>query len=81
MDKTRLENMMPGIPNSERKITNETTVWRRAWVDSAIESVRARLNPSAESDQATDDARVKPTLDSQRPSLYVAWSRPKSAGK
>ena len=82
LDKTRLENMMSGSRHSEPKITNETTIWRRAWIDNAVESVRARLSPAAEFDQdIADDVSAKPVSASKRPSLYVAWSRSKSAGK
>ena len=53
------------------KITNEATLWRRAWVDSAVEAVRARLSPvslpSAEQSKAPEKA--------SKPSLYVVWSR------
>jgi len=57
------------MPVAAPKITNEATIWRRAWIDSAIESVKARLHLSSDATATTGQpARSKPAL-------YVAWSR------
>jgi|GEM_PF-2063913 len=71
MDKNQLDNIgdnvFPLVSTSNTKITNEKTLWRRAWIDTAVESVRARLAP--EPSQLT-----KPIA---QPKLYVAWTRSK----
>ena len=63
-------------------ITNEDTLVRRAWIDSAVDSVRAKLGgtPGADDAQDRDDqvspseARCSAKPRSGRPKLYVAWS-------
>jgi hypothetical protein len=69
MDKNQLENIgdkvLPLVNSREAKITNEKTLWRRAWIDLAVESVRSRLAPDA--------SQLPKTLE--QPKLYVAWSR------
>ena len=71
MDKNSLNDIFSTSRKGEMKITNEATLWRRAWVDSAVEAVRARLSPvslpSAEQSKAPEKA--------SKPSLYVVWSR------
>jgi hypothetical protein len=64
-------------------ITNEDTLVRRAWIESAVESVRARINeplPHAESgslvqiaDEESNPVAERPTRG-ERPQLYIAWS-------
>lgn len=71
--------------------TNEDTIVRRAWIESALESVRGRLNiaypdPDAaiagtgvdgeEKDDAEQSALEPGGARSGRPRLYVAWSSP-----
>jgi hypothetical protein len=71
MDKNQLDNIgdnvRPLLGSSDTKITNEKTLWRRAWIDTAVESVRARLAPEV-------SQLAKPL---EQPKLYVAWSRSK----
>ena len=71
MDKNSLNDIFSTSRKGEMKITNEATLWRRAWVDSAVEAVRARLSPvslpSAEQSKAPEKA--------SKPSWYVVWSR------
>ncbi len=71
MDKNSLNDIFSTSRKGEMKITNEATLWRRAWVDSAVEAVRARLSPvslpSADQPKAPEKA--------SKPSLYVVWSR------
>jgi len=64
---------MSGSDNGDTKITNETTIWRRAWVDSALAGVRSRLNDSAET------KKPEQKLESPaRPKMYLAWSSRKT---
>ena len=74
---------------NDRLFRNEDTLVRRAWIESAIEGVRASLgsgfnalefgepiNPPAalnNEPQATSKSRF-PAAGKNRPSLYVAWS-------
>ena len=68
-------------------IKNEDTRARRAWIDSALASVRSRLDASAFVPSTLEslghDEAGKPESDTaqdvvpepaQRPRLYVAWS-------
>ena len=48
-------------------ITNERTIQRRIWIDSALESVRSRLKAMAEAGASEPSERA-------RPNLYVAYS-------
>jgi hypothetical protein len=48
-------------------ITNERTIQRRDWIESALESVRARLRPIAEIGSVD-------STDKKKPALYVAYS-------
>jgi len=59
---------MSGSDNGDTKITNETTIWRRAWVDSALEGVRSRLRDNGV-EAPKPEARA-----AARPKLYLAWS-------
>jgi hypothetical protein len=64
-------------------ITNEDTLVRRAWIESAVEGVRARVETSLS--QAELDALVREELpadiaacregaeDSDGPELYLVW--------
>jgi len=65
--------------------TNEDTLVRRAWIDSALDSVRSRLGntqdrPEPDSEPAeapADNDRSATACSSRRagrPKLYVAWS-------
>jgi hypothetical protein len=78
---------MANKKHNETVITNQETLVRRAWIESAVESVRARINtplPQAESGSFIHDADegLKPAHNSrqeqpvrgERPHLYVAWS-------
>jgi hypothetical protein len=78
---------MANKKHNETLITNEDTLVRRAWIESAVESVRARINtplPQAESGNLVKDADedLKATHKSaqaqpvrgERPHLYVVWS-------
>jgi len=63
--------------NGDTKITNETTIWRRAWVAEALEGVRSRLTPDTadtESVKSGGDVAVKSAAVTRKPRLYVAWS-------
>jgi hypothetical protein len=78
---------MANKKHNDTVITNEDTLVRRAWIESAVESVRARINtplPQAESGSLVQDddedlnsahkpAQAKP-VRGERPHLYVAWS-------
>jgi len=76
----------------ESTITNETTIWRRAWVAEALEGVRSRMGErkAAESgqDEPRPDEKRRITREQERsdaakkkaakkPHLYVAWSSEK----
>jgi hypothetical protein len=69
--------------HNKTAITNEDTLVRRAWIESAVESVRARINeplPQAESGSLIRMADEAPKLAAERPArgerphLYIAWS-------
>lgn len=74
--------------NSDSLFSNQDTIVRRAWINSALEGVRSRLGVGLESDavagniDANGDARA-PAASGQpadaasgagQPGLYVAWS-------
>ena len=74
--------------NSDSLFSNQDTIVRRAWINSALEGVRSRLGVGLESDavagniDANGDASV-PAASGQpvdaasgagQPGLYVAWS-------
>jgi hypothetical protein len=66
--------------DNESLITNEETLVRRAWIESAIEGVRARVDtprPHAESGSlAREEFRAVAEQhrdEGGRPQLYVAW--------
>lgn len=71
MDKGSLNDIFSTSRKGEMKITNEATLWRRAWVDSAVEAVRARLSPVS---LPPADQPPAPQ-ETPKPSLYIAWSR------
>ena len=71
MDKDSRNDISSTSRKGEMKITNEATLWRRAWVDSAVEAVRARLSPVS---LPAADQPLAPQK-APKPSLYLAWSR------
>lgn len=69
--------------DKEDLFTNEDTLVRRAWIDSALDSVRSRLGgtpdncETPDSDEETGQSAAPTETRSskgQRPKLYVAWS-------
>ncbi|MCP4000624.1 MAG: hypothetical protein GY727_06925 [Gammaproteobacteria bacterium] len=69
--------------HTEAVIKNEETLVRRAWINSAVESARIRINeplPQAESGSLMQKADEEPNLMAERPArgkrpeLYIAWS-------
>jgi hypothetical protein len=70
---------MPHKKDNESLITNEETLVRRAWIESAIEGVRAQVDtpqPHAESGNLArkEFGTAKQHQDEgERPQLYVAW--------
>jgi hypothetical protein len=72
--------------DKEDLFTNEDTLVRRAWIDSALDSVRSRLGGSPDSGESADfdeesgqsaDRSAAPgpaSKRAERPKLYVAWS-------
>jgi len=63
------DKTMSGKKHSETIITNEQTIRRRAWIDSALESVRQRLGTfRAASDSETDSSQPRERR------LYIASS-------
>jgi hypothetical protein len=74
MDKNQLDNIgdnvLPLASSSNLKLTNEKTLWRRAWIDMAVEAVHSRLLPESS----------QPPKAVEQPKLYVAWSRSEDRG-
>ena len=70
---------MSNKKDNESLITNEETLVRRAWIKSAIEGVRARVDtrPHAESGNLAREGFCSTAEQLQdtgeRPQLYVAW--------
>jgi hypothetical protein len=72
--------------DKEDLFTNEDTLVRRAWIDSALDSVRSRLGGTPDNGESSDcdeesgqsaAPAAAPGSDSERPErpkLYVAWS-------
>ena len=61
----------------EALITNEDTLVRRAWIESAIEGVRARIEgplpPAEYGNLAAGDPGSAYMDDAEGPQLYVVW--------
>ncbi len=76
--------------NNDSIFSNQDTLVRRAWINSALDSVRSRLSSGAENDavagnldsNAVGQPPVEPRQpeaanhqdSSEQPNLYVAWS-------
>jgi hypothetical protein len=67
--------------NNEKSFSNEDTLVRRAWIDSALEGVRAQIDaplPAAETAAyVVEGAGMHPEqseAEEERPGLYLAWS-------
>ncbi len=59
---------MSDAKHSDTIITNEGTIQRRAWIESALNSVRARMGfiPETEFSESADES-------GESPNLYVAY--------
>jgi len=65
--------------NNDSFFTNQDTIVRRAWINSALESARSRLAPSSEHDAVigyidANDVGQAAAGSAEQPHLYVAWS-------
>ncbi len=70
---------MENKKHNEALITNEDTLVRRAWIESALEGVRSHIDaplPPAEAGNSgrSADYEREPTAESKRPHLYMVWS-------
>ena len=70
---------MENKKQNEALITNEDTLVRRAWIESALEGVRSHIDAPLFPAEAGDldwsaDEECEPTAESERPHLYMAWS-------
>lgn len=59
--------------DNENPITNEDTLVRRAWIESAIEGVRARVDATLPPAEAGNLGTEEPAADHDEPHLYLAW--------
>ena len=75
--------------HNKPEFTNEDTIVRRAWIESALEGVRGRLNSiypefgaglqETGPDEIPEQPAARPDAAApqrRRPQLYVAWSSP-----
>ena len=64
--------------NNDSFFTNQDTIVRRAWINSALESARSRLAPSSKHDavigyiEANDVGQEAAADSAEQPHLYVA---------
>jgi hypothetical protein len=70
---------MENKKHNEALITNEETLVRRAWIESALEGVRSHIDaplPPAEAGNLgrNADEEREARAESERPHLYMAWS-------
>ena len=64
--------------NNDVHFSNQDTIIRRAWIESAVESVKSSLDPGNFCDaipHVLDEAApVTESNVSDRPGIYLAWS-------
>lgn len=70
---------MENKKQNEALITNEDTLVRRAWIESALEGVRSHIDAPLSPAEAGNigrnaDEEREPTAESERPHLYMVWS-------